>query len=468
MKNRILISFLFAILTTICQAQGNMYIIQKSGVTLVVPISNIDSITHHATLPIISTVDISNITYVSAASGGFIKANGGAPVTARGVCWSTTPNPTISGNKTVDGSGSGSFTSSLTGLSSNTTYYVRSYATNSVGTAYGVEKSFTCLSDYLSTLSLKSGDGDIALSPEFIKTTNDYSATVKYEESSLTVTPVAENVNSAITVNGVSVASGASSTVNLSVGPNTIAVTVYNNGTVQQEYNINVIRMGDSRLSSLEVDGGTGKNLLDSEFKPENREYRISVDYDVDAVTVTPTAVSSTSTIRLETEYDKSDIVSGTTSDPIPLKVGESKIFFVVDDYGEQLVYDIMMTRRTSSGLSSLIINHIESNSALPLNPSFSRTNLGYTAELQSTQSNKFQINATLEDPNADITYTLNGEMVYTSIVPEYPDGQVHVVIEPDDPNKILALIPGQNVLLITVIPSDGGSPRVYTFNITY
>ena len=69
--------------------------------------------------------------------------DGNATVTARGVCWSTSHNPTVSNSHTTDGSGTGSFTSSITGLSQNTTYYVRAYATNSVGTAYGNEVSFT-------------------------------------------------------------------------------------------------------------------------------------------------------------------------------------------------------------------------------------------------------------------------------------------------------------------------------------
>jgi hypothetical protein len=68
-----------------------------------------------------------------------VGADGGAPVTARGVCWSTTANPTTADNKTVDGTGIGTFTSSITGLASGTTYYVRSYATNSMGTTYGPE-----------------------------------------------------------------------------------------------------------------------------------------------------------------------------------------------------------------------------------------------------------------------------------------------------------------------------------------
>ncbi len=96
------------------------------------------------TLPTLTTTAISNISNTTASSGGAITNDGGAAVTARGVCWSTSSNPTIVlSTKTIDGSGIGSFTSSITGLLAATTYYVRGYATNSVGTAYGNQVVFT-------------------------------------------------------------------------------------------------------------------------------------------------------------------------------------------------------------------------------------------------------------------------------------------------------------------------------------
>ena len=99
-----------------------------------------------ATIPIgISTNTLSLITQTTASSGGGgINSDGGATVTSRGVCWSnTTSSPTIANTKTVDGSGIGAFSSSITGLTAGTTYYVRAYATNSVGTAYGTTRTFT-------------------------------------------------------------------------------------------------------------------------------------------------------------------------------------------------------------------------------------------------------------------------------------------------------------------------------------
>ena len=99
-----------------------------------------------ANLPTVITNTVTNITTTSATCGGNVMTTGGASVTARGVCFSTLQNPTVNSSHTSDGSGTGSFTSSITGLASNTTYYVRAYATNSAGTSYGEQKSFTTAS----------------------------------------------------------------------------------------------------------------------------------------------------------------------------------------------------------------------------------------------------------------------------------------------------------------------------------
>ncbi len=94
-------------------------------------------------LPTLTTTAVSSITEKSAVSGGNITNNGGATVTSRGVCWGTSANPTIYHNRTTNGiQGIGNFTSNLTGLSKNITYYVRAYAINSAGTAYGNKVSF--------------------------------------------------------------------------------------------------------------------------------------------------------------------------------------------------------------------------------------------------------------------------------------------------------------------------------------
>jgi uncharacterized protein (TIGR02145 family) len=100
--------------------------------------------TTSATEPGLTTTAINTITPASALSGGNIYDDGGAGVTERGVCWNTLTNPTVAlTTKTTDGTGTGAFISSITGLTAGTTYYLRAYATNSVGTAYGNELMFS-------------------------------------------------------------------------------------------------------------------------------------------------------------------------------------------------------------------------------------------------------------------------------------------------------------------------------------
>jgi uncharacterized protein (TIGR02145 family) len=96
-----------------------------------------------ATTPTVTTSPASFIGKTSATGGGNVTSDGGAEVIARGVCWSTSPAPTTNGSFTLDGTGTGNFVSNLTGLTENTTYYVRAYAINSWGTGYGNEISFT-------------------------------------------------------------------------------------------------------------------------------------------------------------------------------------------------------------------------------------------------------------------------------------------------------------------------------------
>jgi uncharacterized protein (TIGR02145 family) len=94
-----------------------------------------------------------NITANSATCGGNINDDGGEEVTARGVCWSTSQNPTVNDSYTTDGGGTGSFVSSLTGLLFNTIYYVRAYAINNAGTTYGNEVSFTTLPVFIPSVT---------------------------------------------------------------------------------------------------------------------------------------------------------------------------------------------------------------------------------------------------------------------------------------------------------------------------
>jgi len=103
-----------------------------------------------ASVPTVSTIAISSVSQTSAVSGGNVTDNGGSTVTTRGVCWSRSPDPTITDSRSMDGNGTGAYISSISGLSCGITYFVRSYATNATGTVYGNQLTFTtndCTSD---------------------------------------------------------------------------------------------------------------------------------------------------------------------------------------------------------------------------------------------------------------------------------------------------------------------------------
>lgn len=94
-------------------------------------------------LPYVSTSQIVKMGVTTASSGGNVTFSGGSPVTQRGVCFDTIANPALSGPHTLDGSGTGVFTSTMTGLLPGTTYYYRAYAVNAGGVAYGQSLNFT-------------------------------------------------------------------------------------------------------------------------------------------------------------------------------------------------------------------------------------------------------------------------------------------------------------------------------------
>ena len=96
-------------------------------------------------LPVITTKAITEFSYTTATSGGDETSEGGAAVTAIGICWSTSESPTIADSKTVESVGSAPFTSYISQLIPNTKYFVKAYATNSAGTGYGNQVSFTTL-----------------------------------------------------------------------------------------------------------------------------------------------------------------------------------------------------------------------------------------------------------------------------------------------------------------------------------
>jgi hypothetical protein len=119
--------------------------------------NTVEFTTASADLPTVETTPIYDIMTTTASGGGEITDDKCATVYARGICWSTSPNPMINDYKTNDGSETGSFTSTLINLEPNTTYYVRAYATNSEGTSYGNQVSFTTNLDLPTVITVSVG-----------------------------------------------------------------------------------------------------------------------------------------------------------------------------------------------------------------------------------------------------------------------------------------------------------------------
>jgi N-acetylneuraminic acid mutarotase len=118
-------------------------IISSGLIFLILPLILMTGCKEKINPPTVSTSDATSISYTTASSGGEVTSDGGDAVISRGICWGTTQSPTITGIKTSDGSGLGSFTSKITALTPNTLYYVRAYATNTAGTSYGNEVTFS-------------------------------------------------------------------------------------------------------------------------------------------------------------------------------------------------------------------------------------------------------------------------------------------------------------------------------------
>jgi sugar lactone lactonase YvrE len=114
-------------------------------------------------VPALTTTAIAQILSLSAMSGGNVTSDGGSAITARGVVWSTSSNPMVNLiTKTIDGTGTGSYSSAISNLTANTTYFIRAYATNAVGTAYGNEQTFKTLNQEGVTVAGGNGSGDLS------------------------------------------------------------------------------------------------------------------------------------------------------------------------------------------------------------------------------------------------------------------------------------------------------------------
>jgi uncharacterized protein (TIGR02145 family) len=169
-------------------------------------------------LPTLTTTTITNISATSASSGGYITSDGGIGVTGRGICWGVNANPATSDSKTNDGDGIGQFVSNLSGLTAGSTYHVRAYAINSVGTAYGADLSFatlgeapSCLTQPATNISATGVTLNGTVNSNYLPTTVtfEYGPTTSYGQTvTATQSPVSGNSNTNVTAEITGLAEG--------------------------------------------------------------------------------------------------------------------------------------------------------------------------------------------------------------------------------------------------------------------
>jgi gliding motility-associated-like protein len=218
---------------------------------------------------VVTAASTANISSTSATLGGTVTRSESA-VTARGVVYSSSnTSPVIGGSgvtQAANGTGTGTFSASITGLSSSTTYYVKAYATSGAGTVYGALTTFTTLSNdaNLSGLSLSAG----TLSPSFSAGTIIYTASVANANSTITVTPTKNNANASIKVNNVAVNSGsASGNISLNVGDNIITTVVTaQDGSTTKTYTVTVTRATNPQ--SITFNALPAKTYGNADFSP--------------------------------------------------------------------------------------------------------------------------------------------------------------------------------------------------------
>ncbi|RYD87242.1 MAG: cadherin-like beta sandwich domain-containing protein, partial [Sphingobacteriales bacterium] len=250
-------------------------------------------------LPYVTTASATSITGSSAVLGGtVIRSDAG--VTSRGLVYSSSnQTPTIGGTnviQAVNGSGTGIFSATISSLSPVTTYYVRSYATSSAGTAYGTVTSFTTKSNDANLNSFALNNG--TLSPTFASGTTSYTASVANSVSVIEVTPGLSNSGASVRVNNSPVSSGSAFPVALNVGSNTInAVVTAADGTTTKTYTFTITRAAsnDANLSAITVNNGN----LTPTFDTNTTSYTVSVPNSQTALNISATVRQPNATFKV-------------------------------------------------------------------------------------------------------------------------------------------------------------------------
>ena len=287
-------------------------------------------------------------------------------------------------------------------------------------------------SQFLTGITLTSG----ALTPTPFagRTTFAYSSSVGYEVPSITLTPVAEDVNAIIKVNGAIVKSNtASSPIALNVGSNTVSVQVTAaDGSAQATYTITITRAGSKFLTGLIINTAQLSPLpFDGK---QNFVYTSNVANSLSSITVTPTSEYSGSTIKVNGTV----VASGSTSGAIALNVGANVVTVLVTDNvtGAQQTYTVTINRAVSNNafLNSLTLSNITL-----VQPFNGRTTFAYTSSVANTVTSTV-VTAVAEDSAATIS------------------------VNPASP---VALAVGSNTITITVTAADGVTKQTYNVTVT-
>ncbi len=327
------------------------YAINGVGTTYTSPVSTFSTL---AAAPTVTTPTSTAITATSATLGGNVSDDGGSAITERGVVYAVTAtnaDPLIGGTgvtKLTAAGTTGVFTVDAIGLAAGTGYSFKAYATNSASTSYTTVATFSTLSTNANLANLVLTTATLA--PAFASGTTSYTAGVPNATSSITVTPTVAQANATVTVNGVSVASGAASgAIALNVGANIVTTVVTaQDGVTTKTYTVTVTRAAPStnaNLSGLVLSSGT----LSPAFTAGTLTYTASVGNGVVSLTVTPTIADATATVTV----NGTAVASGSASGAIALVVGDNTVTTVVtaQDGSTTRTYTVTVTRAAAPGV---------------------------------------------------------------------------------------------------------------------
>ena len=290
----------------------------------------------------------------------------------------------------------------------------------------------------LSGLSATAG----ALSPAFATATTAYTIAVPNATASTTITPTVDTPGTTVTVNGVSVASGAASgSIALNVGANTITTIVTAlDGSTTKTYTITITRAAplssNANLSNMAISSGT----LSPVFAAGTTSYTAGVPFTTTSMTLTPTLADASASVTVKGVA----VSSGNASGAIALNVGANTITTVVTAQdGSSKTYTTTVTRAAASGNNQLSALSLSSGTLAPV---FASGTTGYTASV-SNATTSITVTPTVLDATASVT--VNG-----------------VVTTSGNASGAIALAVGSNTITVTVT-AQNGTPLSYTITVT-